>query len=262
METRSASGGPQRLVAAFFDLDRTLIDVNSGVLYALYEYRAGRIRSLQMLESLLWTALYHLSLVDIEVAYRRALAHYRGERESVLLERTRAWFEQDVAHRLQPGARAALDEHGRQGHRTVLLTSSSCYMAQIVAGAWGLDDWIANGFPTDESGRLTGAIEAPFCYGSGKVARAEAWAEQHGADLALAYFYTDSLSDLPMLERVGHPRVVNPDPRLRRTARRRGWPILDWKPGSAAAGRARLPRDAEPAAQGRSAGPPAELDRP
>jgi phosphoserine phosphatase len=69
----------------------------------------------------------------------------------------------------------------------------------------------------------------PFCYGPGKVQRAERWAAEHGVELEQSYFYTDSLSDLPMLERVGQPRIVNPDPRLRREANRRGWPILDWR---------------------------------
>jgi phosphoserine phosphatase len=68
----------------------------------------------------------------------------------------------------------------------------------------------------------------PLCFGAGKVVAAEAWAARHGVDLADTTFYTDSYTDLPMLERVGRPVAVNPDPRLARTARRRGWPILRW----------------------------------
>jgi phosphoserine phosphatase len=61
-----------------------------------------------------------------------------------------------------------------------------------------------------------------------KVTVAEAWAEREGIDLATSWFYSDSITDLPMLERVGHARVVRPDSRLARSARKRGWPILDW----------------------------------
>jgi HAD superfamily hydrolase (TIGR01490 family) len=215
--------------AAFFDLDRTLIDVNSGTLYARHEYQSGRISTGQLVTSFLYMGLYYLSLVDIEAAYGKALEHYRGEPSDALLERTRIWFDKDVAHRLQPGAKAALEEHRQLGHPLVLLTSSSPYMAQTVTGTWGLDAWIANRFPTDERGLLLGQLEPPFCYGPGKVVRAERWAGEHGVDLGRSYFYTDSYSDLPMLERVGNPRVVQPDPRLRRLARQRGWPILDWK---------------------------------
>jgi HAD superfamily hydrolase (TIGR01490 family) len=229
MQTNAPS--PCGRAAAFFDLDRTLIEPNSALLYARAEYRAGRIGARHMLESIVWTGLYHLALIPMERAYTRALRHYRGHRSEDLLERTRAWFEAEIAHLLLPGAREALEWHRGRGEPTVLLTSSSCYLAQLVTEAWGLDAWLANSFSTDESGCLIGQVEPPLCYGAGKVVWAERWAEKHGIDLDASTFYTDSLSDLPMLERVGQRRVVNPDPRLRRLALRRGWPILDWRTG-------------------------------
>jgi phosphoserine phosphatase len=76
-----------------------------------------------------------------------------------------------------------------------------------------------------EDGRLTGRVTPPVCYGQGKVVWAERFAAEHDVDLDAGYFYTDSISDLPLLERVGHPVAVNPDPRLRRLADKRGWPI-------------------------------------
>jgi len=81
----------------------------------------------------------------------------------------------------------------------------------------------------DSAGLLTGEIEPTICYGAGKTARAERWAKEHGGSVAASWFYTDSLSDLPMLEVVERPRIVQPDPRLRRVAVQRGWPILDWR---------------------------------
>jgi phosphoserine phosphatase len=76
-----------------------------------------------------------------------------------------------------------------------------------------------------EDGRLTGRIVPPVCYGPGKVVWAERFAAEHRVDLSASYFYTDSITDLPLLEQVGHPVAVNPDPRLRRLARRQGWPV-------------------------------------
>jgi phosphoserine phosphatase len=67
---------------------------------------------------------------------------------------------------------------------------------------------------------------SPLCIGPGKVSKAEAFAMEHEVDLEQSYFYGDSVTDAPMLDRVGHPRVVNPDPGLRKIARERGWPIL------------------------------------
>jgi HAD superfamily hydrolase (TIGR01490 family) len=154
--------------------------------------------------------------------------HYRGEDRDVLDRRTRQWFLRDVVPRVRPRALEEIEEHRRKGHPLVLLTNSSCFEAAVAAETWAFDDWLANTFHVDDAGRLLGTYESPMCYGMGKVIRAERWAEEHGVDLEVSSFYSDSLSDLPMLERVGDPRVVCPDPRLRRIARKRGWPILDW----------------------------------
>ncbi len=214
--------------AAFFDLDDTLIDGISGVLYARFERREGRITSFQMAQTLLWGALYHVSLMDIERAFERALAYYRGLPEQVLKARTRRWFDSDVTGLLRPGATPVLAEHRAAGRPLVLLTNSSSYMAEMACETWALDDWLSNSFHTDEHQRMTGDFERPLCYGPGKVARAERWCAERDMDLDDCWFYTDSLSDRSMLERVGHPYVVHPDPRLRRLARRQGWPQLDW----------------------------------
>lgn len=219
---------PISRVAAFFDMDRTLIAVNSGMLYAQYERKHGRISARQFWISALYIVLYHFSLVDIEAAYRRAAAYMTGEPEDILRQRTWQWFREEIESLLLPGAQSALAAHRNAGHPLVLLTSSSSYVSEIAIQSWQLDDWIANLFSTDEEGRMTGEVCSPLCYGTGKVIYAEQWAEQNGVDLGSSYFYTDSYSDLPMLERVGHPRVVNPDPRLKRWARKRQCPIHDW----------------------------------
>jgi phosphoserine phosphatase len=109
-----------------------------------------------------------------------------------------------------------------------MLTSSSSYQADYACQAWGLDHWIANRFPT-EDGRLLGTYQKPLVYGHGKVIYAEAWARKAGVELSRSYFYTDSYSDLPMLQAVGYPRVVNPDPKLRAHAEKNKWVLLDWR---------------------------------
>lgn len=213
---------------AFFDLDRTLIDVNSALLFAQFEYRRGRIGAAKLARAIAWTTAYHFNLLDIERAYDYALAHYRGTSWDDLDSLTRGWFATDVAHRLVPGGRRAIDEHKALGHRCVLITNSSCFAAVAATEHFGLDDWIANLFERDAEGRLTGKFERPLCYGAGKITRANAWLHRNGGSLDEAFFYTDSLSDLPMLEVVKHPRVINPDPKLKRVARERGWSISDW----------------------------------
>jgi HAD superfamily hydrolase (TIGR01490 family) len=187
-----------------------------------------RISLWQLGDGMLMLLAYRLGIVDIESSMRRALAIYRGEREEALADWTREWYEAEVRQWVTSGARSALEEHRRVGHRRVLLTSSSPYMAGAVGEELGLDGWISSRYEVD-NGLLTGEPVSPICYGSGKVSLAERWARQHGVDLSRSYFYTDSYTDLPMLLRVGRPRVVNPDLRLRLAARRRGWTVLTWR---------------------------------
>ncbi len=214
--------------AAFFDLDRTLIDTNSAILYARHERKEGRLSLFQMMRTLYHSMLYHFNRLDMESAYEKALEHYKGVRAEELQERTHEFFHKLVKPRLQPGAERALTKHRDLGHPLVVLSTSSCYQADIAARTWGLDDWIANRFHV-EDGYVVGTVVKPLCYADGKVVWARRWAEQKGIDLAESYFYSDSYSDLPMLEAVGYPVVVNPDPKLRIEAQRRQWPIVDWK---------------------------------
>ena len=214
--------------AAFFDLDRTLIDCNSALLYAKHEFRGGRISLKQMAQSIWWTALYHLSVLDMDQAYAKAASHYRGKAYAELQAHTDDWFRAHVMPRVLPGAYETLRHHRSAGLPLVMLSNTSCFEARVASAELEMDDWLANEFPVDERGAMTGEIRFPLCYGEGKVHYAERWAAERGVDLDVSFFYSDSYTDLPMLERVGYAAVVNPDPRLSRHAKRKGWPILDW----------------------------------
>jgi HAD superfamily phosphoserine phosphatase-like hydrolase len=108
----------------------------------------------------------------------------------------------------------------------VLATGSTSYAATPVARAVGIEHVLSSRLEV-EGGAFTGRASA-LCFGHHKVALAETWAAEHGIDLAQSVFYSDSYNDLPMLERVGTAIAVNPDARLRRHARRRGWAIQLW----------------------------------
>ncbi|HOX43332.1 MAG TPA: HAD family hydrolase [Myxococcota bacterium] len=213
---------------AFFDLDGTLLTVNSGALWMRRERRVGRITRAQMAKALVYLLGYRFGLIDMERAMQEALTTIRGLPEETVRGWTRAWFQEEVVPHAAPGGRAALDAHRRAGEPCVLLTSSSRYESEAACEHFGLDGFIATRYAV-EDGRFTGALVPPVCAGQGKVVWAERYAAEHGVDLGASAFYTDSITDLPMLLRVGRPRVVMPDPRLRREARRRGWEIQDWR---------------------------------
>ncbi len=214
--------------AAFFDLDRTLLTVNSGALWMKREHRLGRISNWMLLQGTFYLLAYKFDLVDMNRVTVKALHTVKGEYEPVVKRWTEQWYAEEVAQHAAPGAWPVLAEHREQGHPLVLLTSSSPYESAMAQEQFGLDGVLCTRYQLDRRRRFTGYPVWPVCYGAGKVVYAERYASRHGIDLEASHFYTDSMTDLPMLERVGHPHVVNPDPRLARTARRRGWPILDW----------------------------------
>lgn len=214
--------------AAFFDLDGTLMKVNTVARWLAREGRAGRVGKRQMLRALGVFTAYRLGISAIEPSFREAVATLRGQLEHELLEQTLRWWQEEIAHTAAPGAWSVLESHRQAGDLLVLLTTSSAYAAEAARRQFALHEVLCTRYEIRD-GRFTGAIVDPVCFGVGKVTLAEALAGRLSIDLDRSSFYTDSVTDLPMLERVGHPRAVNPDGRLAREARRRGWPVLDWR---------------------------------
>ncbi len=213
---------------AFFDVDRTLIDANSAALWVKRELREGRVSYLTAMRAAGWTLLYELGFVRIERAIEDAVRTLQGGLEAELAAQVEVFFADEILPRVRPGAAAALHRHQGAGEPIALLTSSSNYVAAHLAEAVGAAHILSNAFETDDNGRFTGDPVRPLCYGAGKLLHAERLAAELGVTLEDCAFYTDSYSDLPVLERVGRPVAVHPDPRLRRLANQRGWPIERW----------------------------------
>lgn len=214
-------------MAAFFDMDRTLFAVNSGSLWVRRELEAGHITRWQALQAGGYVLLYSLGMLPLEGAILRGIATLRGLEERRLQERAEEFFRACLRAVYRPGALLALAEHRRAGDRCVLLTASPFCLASLVAGDLQLDACLSTELEVDAAGLHTGRPRA-LCFGAGKLLLASAFAERGGVPLADCTFYTDSYTDLPMLEAVGRPVAVNPDQRLRREALRRGWQVVDW----------------------------------
>ncbi|MEQ1501240.1 MAG: HAD-IB family hydrolase [Myxococcota bacterium] len=215
------------MATALFDLDRTLIDCNSARLWAAAEWREGRIGLRDVAWAGYWLSRYGLGYAEgIEGAIEAAVRSVAGAPEAEIDARVRAWFTREVAHRRRPGTAEVLERHRAQGDRLVLATSGTVYAARAAGEAFGIDTVIGTTLEVVD-GRFTGRV-ATSCVGPGKTKAVEDWAAAAGADLDGAWFYTDSASDLTLLERVAHPVVVHPDRTLRRIATTRGWPIVSW----------------------------------
>jgi HAD superfamily hydrolase (TIGR01490 family) len=211
-------------IAAFFDVDHTVLSVSSARQWVRYLRRSGRMtRTLWW--TFLWLALrYYLGLLEFPRANARLMAMIAGADEGAFREETRRWFEEWVQPYIAPGAVERIQAHRRRGHRVVLISAATEYVVRPLAETLSIADYLYTRLEVVD-GRLTGRVVEPPCYGPGKVYWAERYATERGSDLSRSYFYTDSYTDLPLLLRVGYPVAVNPDPRLRRLARRRGWSI-------------------------------------
>jgi len=215
--------------AAFFDLDDTLlVGTNSGVLYMRYLVEHKLMSRFRLLPTLYYSTLHKLNLVDIEKLLDRLALSFAGVDAKELYALTHRWFFSDVVSYLAEEAPSIIKWHASQRHYRVLLSASSQYVCELTRDYLSLDHVLCSHFLVNESGKLTGTLEKPICYHHGKVHYAEQFAQKHGVLLERSYFYTDSISDLPLLERVGYPVAVNPDPLLKREADKRGWPILMW----------------------------------
>ncbi|MDP6932843.1 MAG: HAD family phosphatase [Myxococcota bacterium] len=212
---------------AFFDLDLTLLSCNSATLWVRNELRLGNVGKGAAIRGAVWIRFYEWGFSSMERAIHQAISTLEGTLESDFADRVEVFWEERIRQDVRPGAAAALSHHRDSGDRLVLLTSSTDYMARPVSRSLQLDDHLANRLATRD-GRFTGRAHLPLCYGAGKVELAERYAQEQQASLSECSFYTDSYSDLPMLEVVGNPVAVHPDPRLNREARRRGWPVVCW----------------------------------
>jgi HAD superfamily hydrolase (TIGR01490 family) len=212
-------------VAAFFDIDGTLIARNSAPLYMRHLRETGQARRRDLARTFYYVGRYKLGLLDVERAIAISMGWIRGRDEAAVRADCDAWYARTIRPYVLPAMTATVAAHRRAGHVPVILTSATRYLAAPLAADLGIEHMLVTQLLV-EDGRFTGEAVRPVCYGEGKTYWAERFAAEHGVELVRSYFYTDSITDLPVLERVGEPRIVNPDPRLGRLAARRGWPIF------------------------------------
>jgi HAD superfamily hydrolase (TIGR01490 family) len=143
---------------------------------------------------------------------------------------SRQFIDEIVRPMLRPAALALIDRHRRAGDRLAIVTATNDFVTRPIAELLDVPDLIATELERDAQGRATGAIRGVPSFREGKVHRVESWLAAQGIaldDCECSLFYSDSVNDLPLLERVSHPVATNPGPALERVARDRGWPVLN-----------------------------------
>jgi HAD superfamily hydrolase (TIGR01490 family) len=219
------SRGPS--AAAFFDLDRTLISGSSAFTFAIAAWRNNLVPTAQFARDAKEALAFRLNGAsdDTSVQTReRILGAISGAKQADLLA-LNAQIIPKLLDRVRPEAKALIDRHRHADRDTYIVSASPIEVVAPLAQALGMTGGIGTVAEVVD-GHYTGKLVGPFCYGPGKVEAINEMAQWDGYDLDRCYAYSDSASDLPMMEAVGHPVAVNPDGPLERVARERGWPIV------------------------------------
>jgi HAD superfamily hydrolase (TIGR01490 family) len=214
--------------AALFDMDRTLVRKQTARLYVRYLRARGAATWRDSARVHFWLAQYALGIIDAPQVAARALLPLAGTHETVLAARCDDWFRRDVETHVSDRGRRAVAEHRGRGDLVAIVTTAGPYVARPLARRLAIDHVVASEFEVGPDGRFTGRLVEPLCYGQGKVARLRRLAERLGFRIEEATFYSDSYTDLPLLEAVHTAVVINPDLRLSAVARRRGWRVERW----------------------------------
>lgn len=216
--------------AAFFDLDRTVIATSSALAFARPFYRDGLMNRRDVLASGYAQLVYKVAGAGDEqmAKIRDQLASLcRGWPVDQVRRIVAETLDELIAPYVYAEAVALIGQHRAAGRDVVLVSSSGEEMVRPIAELVGADDVIATRM-TIRDGRFTGDVEF-YAAGPNKAEAVREMAARNGYDLAACYAYSDSVSDVPLLETVGYPTVVNPDRALRRAAQRRAWPLVTFR---------------------------------
>lgn len=217
--------------AAFFDLDKTVIAKSSTLAFTGKLYKAGMLGR----RTLMRAAISQLMFVTFG-ADEDQLTKTRD----AMLRLTKGWdkveveqiveeaLEEVVAPLVYAEALFLIDEHVREGRKVFIVSASPEEVVRPLARFIGVENVIATRTKVDEDGCYTGEVDI-YAYGPEKAAAVTAVAAAEGISLEGSYAYSDSATDRPLLELVGHPIAVNPEKELREIAEERGWPTLDFK---------------------------------
>ena len=221
---------------ALFDLDHTLIPFDSGMAWTRFLVGRGVLPAEAEDRYLAYCHQYVAGTLDMRAMQRNILQPLRHYPRALLAQ----WqneFEAEMTSRVPASTLALVNRHQQAGHLCAIVTATSWLIAQPLARVFGIDQLLATVSGTVDGspgGALTGEIDGEPCYQQHKLTRVRQWlaspprgSKTGLADFTSSWFYSDSISDLPLLSAVSHPVAVRPDERLRAHALAAGWPILE-----------------------------------
>lgn len=234
-------------VAAFFDLDKTVISKSSTLAFGRPFYQHGLITRADAVRSVACQLVYRLAGANhgqMQRIKEWVSGLCRGWPVDKVTDIVTRHLDELILPYVYAEARALIAAHREAGQDVIIVSTSGHEVVDPIARMLGADSVIATRMQV-AGGRYTGAMEF-YAYGEAKAARVRELAAERGYRLADCYAYSDSATDLPLLQTVGHPHAVNPDRALRRIAAERGWPVLEFSLHSLG----HIPQDGESPAKG------------
>ncbi|BDZ41504.1 putative phosphatase [Paraoerskovia sediminicola] len=222
----SPTEGPRR-VAAFFDLDKTIIATSSAAAFSRPFFAGGLITRRDVLRSAYTHFIFMLGSADAAQTERMRVhlsSLVSGWDVATVSQIVAETIHEHIDPVVYSEAVELIEHHHHLGHDVVVVSASGAELVEPIAAVLGADHAIATRMKVAD-GRYTGEIEF-YAYGENKAAGVRELAQEHGYSLASSYAYSDSVTDAPMLEAVGNAFVVNPDRGLRRIAAEQGWGVL------------------------------------
>jgi HAD superfamily hydrolase (TIGR01490 family) len=215
---------------ALFDLDHTLIPIDSDFQWGEFTLALGWCGSTEFkLRNTAFYEHYKAGTLDIHAYVRFATQAMRQQGAAKSAEAHAAFMQTVVQAAIQPQALALVRAHQTAGDAVVIVTATNEFVTRPIADAFGVSDLIAVQLARDAAGELTGEIQGTPSFREGKVTRVETWLTERQLDWRSTetVFYSDSINDLALLEKVTHPVATNPDAALRAVATERQWRILE-----------------------------------
>lgn len=212
---------------AFYDLDHTLISSSSGTLIVRDLYKRDMISIVSLINGMFLSFLYRLGIIDTQALVTKWAYRLKGMEAATLEHYSETFFEETVKHYIYPQALESMYMHKAKGATIVLLSASLDFICKPVMKNLHFDDVLCTELEVN-NGHYTGVLKGNYCYGKEKLKRALEYCTLHNCEITTAYYYADSVADIPVLEAVGFPQCVNPKPALLRLARSKGWTVHKW----------------------------------
>ena len=211
-------------IAALFDFDGTIIAGYSATAMLWEKIKRREMTADEVVETINVMAQYSTGNMGFSGLMTGAAKFMKGVTEDSYFEFGEELYEKYIARKVYPEARALIEAHRAKGHTIAIVSSATIYQIEPTARDLDIEHVLCSQYEV-ENGEFTGNIIRPLCFGEGKVIAAENLAADYDLDLDQSYFYSDSYDDIELLERVGKPRPLNPNAKLREVAREHGWPL-------------------------------------